>query len=223
VGIATNKSRCSTKHNRNDHWNKTYKKYGMVVDVIADNISLESAKEMEKFLIASYGVKNLCNITLGGEGAFGLKMSEEHKEKLRQINKNRPSPLKGVKFSAERIQRMSEISKGMKMPESQKEASRQRMLGKKRDDEFCRKVSESKKGTIIPPHVREASNQKRRELSRKYIEVNTGVIGTIREFCKLYNVSWSYFQDVCEGRKLAITGKLGGCKFELHTKGFRDK
>lgn len=85
VGIGNDLKRAYNKTDRNIHWKRRYNKYGLKVDIISENISLDAAKEMEKFLIASIGVKNLCNITLGGEGAFGLKHSDETKKKLKHM------------------------------------------------------------------------------------------------------------------------------------------
>ena len=85
VGIGNTIKRAYNKRDRNIHWKRKYNKYGLKVDVISESISLEAAREMEKFLIASIGVDNLCNITLGGEGAFGLKHTEETKLKLKEM------------------------------------------------------------------------------------------------------------------------------------------
>ena len=60
---------------------------------------------MEKFLISSIGIENLCNQTLGGEGAFGLKHSDETKRKLSEANKGRI-------ISAETKAKISAKSKG---------------------------------------------------------------------------------------------------------------
>jgi hypothetical protein len=89
---------------RNDHWTKVYNKYGKVVDIVAQDISLDAAKEMEKHLIASLK-DSLCNKTLGGEGFFGGVHSEETKEKLRKANT-------GKKLSDETKRKISEKSKG---------------------------------------------------------------------------------------------------------------
>jgi hypothetical protein len=85
VGIGSNVRRAYDKSRRNIHWKRRYNKYGLKVDIISENISLDAAREMEKFLIASIGVENLCNITLGGEVAFGLKHSDETKKKLKAM------------------------------------------------------------------------------------------------------------------------------------------
>jgi hypothetical protein len=88
VGIGNKESRAYNKTDRNIHWKRVYKKYGLIVDIVAKDIDLNQAKEIEKFMINSLGVENLCNITLGGEGAFGLKHSEELKIKQTELLKS---------------------------------------------------------------------------------------------------------------------------------------
>lgn len=188
IGIATNKSRCYTKSARNDHWSNTYNKYGMIVDIISDNISLEGAKEMEKFLIASYGLENLCNMTLGGEGAFGLKHSEETKQKLRKANLGKPSALKGRKYSEERKKRMSEISKGMKMPMSQRMATKKRMQNFKHSEETKAKMKKAKEGYKFPKEVYMKGVEARQKNAMKIKELTTGFVGTAKEIAKEFNI-----------------------------------
>jgi alpha-galactosidase/6-phospho-beta-glucosidase family protein len=56
------------------------------VDIVIDNLSWDEACEKEKEFIAIYkrncdgGI--LCNLTIGGEGAFGRILSEETKSKI---------------------------------------------------------------------------------------------------------------------------------------------
>jgi hypothetical protein len=88
IGIGNKESRAYNKKDRNIHWKRVYEKYGVVVDIVARDISLNEAREIEKFMIHSFGVENLCNITLGGEGAFGLKHSEKLKEKQAKLLKS---------------------------------------------------------------------------------------------------------------------------------------
>lgn len=80
VGIGKDLKRAYDKSGRNIHWKRVYKKYGLIVDIVVRDVDIEEAKKIEIFLIESIGVKNLCNITLGGEGAFGYKHTEENKK-----------------------------------------------------------------------------------------------------------------------------------------------
>lgn len=72
---------------RNKWWNHTYEKHGLIVDVVADNLSTEDAYELEVFLISELGRKdkglgNLVNLDDGGEGATGHIPTKEAREKL---------------------------------------------------------------------------------------------------------------------------------------------
>lgn len=70
---------------RNNHWINITNKTEYRVEIMLDDITWEEACEKEIFFIKYYGRKdlgegNLCNLTDGGEGAFGQKMSDEIKE-----------------------------------------------------------------------------------------------------------------------------------------------
>jgi hypothetical protein len=176
IGIGNERQRAFRKAKRNEHWHRVFDKYGMIVDIIADGISLESAREMEKFLIASYGVKNLCNQTLGGEGAFGLKHSLESRKKM-------SDSLKGRITTAETRAKISAKSKGhpnylkCHSEETKKKLSEMRR-GVKRSEYFCQQVKKSKQGYSPSQKARDMSVQKRRDNAKKMIETTTGFVGT---------------------------------------------
>ena len=121
VGIGNKESRAYNKTDRNIHWKRVYEKYGLIVDIVAKDIDLNQAKEIEKFMINSLGVENLCNITLGGEGAFGLKHSEELKIKQAELLK---SYSKGRVHTKETREKISNTRKGKNIKIS--EITRQR-------------------------------------------------------------------------------------------------
>ena len=86
VGMG-NPYRAYATSSRNKWWNRTYKKHGLIVDVVADNLSTEDAYELEVFLISELGRKdkglgNLVNLDDGGEGATGHIPTKEAREKL---------------------------------------------------------------------------------------------------------------------------------------------
>lgn len=77
---------------RNDRWNKTYKKHGRIVEIIFENLSESDAFEIEKDVICemSYHFNStLCNMTSGGEGTSGVKLSEERKRQIGEQSKAR--------------------------------------------------------------------------------------------------------------------------------------
>jgi hypothetical protein len=121
IGMGNEKRPYSKR--RNNHWQNVVNKTDYIVEVVAENLSLEEACELEKTLISKYGIENLTNINCGGEGQFnpddetrykigsgkrGKKLSEQTKIKMSksQIGKkhNEKSKLKikeNHKFSKE--------------------------------------------------------------------------------------------------------------------------
>lgn len=78
--------RASTTCKRNVHWKRIVAKYGdFTHEIIAEFDNEQDAFNKEIELIKLYGRSIdggiLCNMTLGGEGHFGLKQSEETKLK----------------------------------------------------------------------------------------------------------------------------------------------
>ena len=75
VGMGELKRAFNTS-SRNKWWNRTYAKHGRVVDIVAKDLSIEDAYELEVFLISEIGRKDkglgsLVNLDDGGEGATG--------------------------------------------------------------------------------------------------------------------------------------------------------
>lgn len=75
VGMGELKRAYNTS-SRNKWWNRTYAKHGRIVDVVAKDLSIEDAYELEMFLISEIGRKDkglgsLVNLDDGGEGATG--------------------------------------------------------------------------------------------------------------------------------------------------------
>lgn len=77
VGIGKNKYRAYEKSplRRSEYWSRVVNKCGHEVEIVADNLSYEDAKELECFLIQLYGRKDLgtgqlINMTDGGDGAL---------------------------------------------------------------------------------------------------------------------------------------------------------
>lgn len=61
-------------YSRNTFWKNVKNKHGVIVEILAENLSREEAADMEKELISQYRSKfdTLTNICDGGEGASGL-------------------------------------------------------------------------------------------------------------------------------------------------------
>jgi hypothetical protein len=215
VGIGNSKERAYRNEGRNTHWTRVFEKYGKLVDIIADDISLEEAKEMEKFLISSIGVKNLCNQTLGGEGAFGLKHTEETKRKISKANKGRV-------ISPETKAKISEKLKGhpnynLSHTDEAKAKMSVAFKGKKRSEYFCEQVRKSKIGYCPSRQAIENGVQKRKEKASLIIELNSGFVGKIWEIEKQFNIDRKAVYYNCKKQKAILTREYKGLNFKKYT------
>jgi hypothetical protein len=89
-----NGRRCFSKQSRSNHWNNIVNKHGYDIILIEENLTHESAIELEKYWIKRIGRKDLSNgplvnLTDGGEGTANRPMTEKTKIALSQSNKNR--------------------------------------------------------------------------------------------------------------------------------------
>lgn len=97
VGIGTNKKRAyAFTKSRNAHWTNVYKKHGVIVDIVAKDISWEQACELEQLMIQEYGRRDLgtgslVNMTDGGDGQ--ANPSKETIQKWVEKNKGRKASL----------------------------------------------------------------------------------------------------------------------------------
>lgn len=135
VGIGTNKKRAYEKGGRNNLWQKVIEKTEYVVEVIAEEIEMEYAQELEIFLISIYGRKDLntgilANLTSGGEGSNN--MSAESRKRISEAitirNKttkqsptqieNRTAKLRGQKRTEEQTNKLkqTQYEKGLTNP-----------------------------------------------------------------------------------------------------------
>jgi hypothetical protein len=97
VGISRNQKRPYNKSGRTDWWKSITAKAGYSVEIIYDNIDIESAKELEELLIKEYGrmdlgLGRLVNMTDGGDGGKGNTSyirTEEHKQKISAVHKGK--------------------------------------------------------------------------------------------------------------------------------------
>ena len=86
IGIG-NEKRPYKKSDRNNYWNSIVKKTDYEVEILFDNLTWEEASEKEIEFIKLYGRKDngtgiLANMTDGGEGSLGTKVTQETRRKM---------------------------------------------------------------------------------------------------------------------------------------------
>lgn len=72
---------------RNPKWQRIAKKYGFAVEIIFRTTDEQAAMDFECATIAEYGIANLANLTLGGQGGIGRIVSGETRKKARELAK----------------------------------------------------------------------------------------------------------------------------------------
>jgi hypothetical protein len=112
IGIGLVKRRSWSTYGRNKHWHNVVNKHGFRHEIIQEGLSRELAKELEIFLIQTYGRRDigtgrLVNMTDGGDGLFNLseqgrlslikqrtgrKKSEEARRKIGEAQKRGKHP-----------------------------------------------------------------------------------------------------------------------------------
>jgi hypothetical protein len=176
VGIGKKEKRAYDKHGRNPHWKRIVNKIGYTVNIIHKDIDHKEAKKIEILLIEKYGRKNLglgnlVNMTDGGEGVLGVVVSEETRQKLREINigkthseetkKKIGEKSKGRVWKEESSQKLSEVRKGDKNPMFGKPGVN---IGKKFTEQTRQKMSEANKGDKNPMFGKKHSEEIRQKM-----------------------------------------------------------
>jgi hypothetical protein len=87
IGSAPYYKRAVSKRDRNIYWKRIVNKTDYKIEILFDEISIEEARIKEIEFISLYGRHNLgkgtlCNLTDGGEGNFGVIISEETRKKM---------------------------------------------------------------------------------------------------------------------------------------------
>ena len=137
--------RAWSKRDRNKYWHNTVNKYGYLVQLFEEGLTLQESKDREIYWIAYFGKENLTNMTDGGEGFSGLKHSEEAKQKMSETRKGRIPPNKGLKMSEEQKIKLREAHKGKKHSEEHKRKVVEARSGYKHSETTKKKMSESAK------------------------------------------------------------------------------
>lgn len=128
VGIGKNESRAFDFLRRNKVWKGIKKRTDVDVEIVARDLTWVDACELEKLMIQEYGrfdlgTGRLVNMTDGGDGAFGLKHSQETIDKRADSNR-------GKKRTAETRVKISKALTGKKFSEKHIQSLRTSHLGK---------------------------------------------------------------------------------------------
>ena len=204
---------------RNKHHDNISNKHGHVAVMIKDNLTEDEAFELERERIEYYvftlgygidieGYENrennefLTNMTFGGEGVSGIKLSEEAKRKISEKNK-------GKKLSDETKRKMSKSFKGRKLSEeTRKKMSESKKgnvpwnKGKQLSEEYKKKLSESHKGIqLSEEHKKNLSESLKGKHHSEEAKLK------ISESLKGRHRSEEVKQKISESRKGKQTGK----------------
>jgi NUMOD3 motif len=214
VGIGNSEKRAREIRGRSEYWTRVFNKYGRNIDIVANNIPLEDAKELEIFLIQQIGIDNLCNHTLGGEGFFGGKHTEETKRKISAKSKGRITTKEtkakiGKKLKGHQNYNLSHTD------ESKAKISAA-FKGKKRSEYFCKQVKKSKIGYCPSRQAIENGVKKRKENASLIIELNSGFIGKIWEIENKFNIDRKAVYYNCKKEKAILTREWKGLNFKKY-------
>lgn len=172
IGYSNNYYRAYEKLRRNKIWRSIVAKTEYDVEIIIDNLTWEQACDKEKELIDLYGRKDnrtgtLANMTVGGEGAVGVVITEQTRNKLREIGKNKKLPSlftrKGLRNSKEHTDKMIATRALTPFPEEFKNRLRTLRSGHENSYIHSKKISEGQKGKrLTPEHVLKITRRDRK-------------------------------------------------------------
>lgn len=209
IGIGNSDVRAYDKVGRSDYWKRIVNKHGREVEIIATDLSLEDACELEIFLISEYGrldlkKGNLVNMTDGGEGFFGgshtidvkekmsithtgKKVSDETKRRMSESKKGNKYSL-GVCRSKETRLKMSLSRKGKKLSEEHRLKISLGRKGMKLSEETKMKISLSKKGA---KHSAEHRAKVSLSKSKLILDTSTGIFyNSLKEAASTFNLNY---------------------------------
>jgi|AACY02.14.fsa_nt_gi hypothetical protein len=190
VGIG-NEKRPYNKFRKNPYWKNTINKYpNYIIEIIDENLTWGNACVIEKRLIKKYGRKCdggiLCNITLGGDGAYGLKHSQETKEKLKETSSKNKNCV-GIKHTENAKLNMSKSHMGKKIPKEVRDKMSKTHSG--------RQGRESDQINVKKAHIKNTgrvqSNDEKEKRAKKLckpIEVNGVTYESIKKYSELMNI-----------------------------------
>lgn len=216
VGIG-NIARAKSKGGRSAWWHKVVNKAGYCVEIVASELTWDDACELEQLLISEYGRRDrnkgsLVNMTDGGDGTLGHKLSEAHKEAIRQYGKNRSAEqnqkiserLKNRQVSEETKMKISKANTGKVRTAEQKEKWRILSLGNtyslgyRHTPESKLKMSQSRRGI---PKSAEHNHRVSVAKMKSIIDLQTGIFYYgIKDACECFNLNYDNLAAKLNGK-----------------------
>lgn len=213
IGIGKSEKRAYSKNGRSEYWNYKAKKYGYYVEIIYNDIDWNLACNMERYLIESYGRKdlglgNLVNLTDGGDGSLNTIVKESTKKKQSESRKGEKNHFYGKKHTIESVEKISKKAiernqKGCRNPNygngAKISGEKNPMYGKKHSAETIEKLRENSKKTS-KGHL----NGK----SKKVINTITNEVYLCAKYAyesNQFNYTLSYFIMQLNGRRKNTT------------------
>lgn len=134
---------------KQEHFRRALRKYGFdnfKWEVIDNAEKWEELCELEKVYIEKFdSFNNGYNSTLGGDGAFGVKWTEERRKEHSALMLTN-HPFKGKKFSEETRKRIGNAKKGQTLSEEAKKKISKAHKGKRLSEETKMKIGQAQIG-----------------------------------------------------------------------------
>lgn len=203
-----------------------FKKYGIenfTIETIDTAVNKEELDSKERMWIEHYNSisPNGYNLTKGGGGTLGYKLSKETRLKISRANKGKPSHTKGKVLSEETKRKISISRKGKYSGENNPNYGKTHSLetrrkiseankGRKLSEVAKRAISEGHKGLVLSEETKakiSASMQSKRRV--KNCDTNE-IFESITAASKKYSLPKSDIVRVCRGKRK----RTGGYRWE---------
>lgn len=205
--------RANVSYARNIHWQRVVNKHGFRVEILTNNLTEPEAFALEVETIAKYGLENLTNLTVGGEGVSGnIPWNKGTKGvqpglcgelnpmfgKVGELN-----PMFGVRHSDEAISLMKE-----KLSDGRRKGDKHIMYGKRGEKSplFGKKHSAEWK---LKQSMTALSKKGDHHNAKGVIQLKDGVeiarFYSVTHAQEVTNISRRRISEVCSGKR-AISG-----------------
>lgn len=182
--------RAHSNHHRNEHWHNIVNLHGYTIEIIAENVTIEEAKEMEISLISELGRCDLgkgplTNMTNGGDGTWGHIHDEHTKEYISKRQSGDGNSFYGkkhTKLTKEKIRKKVSGTNSYWHGRKHTDVSKQKMRKRR-------------------PTMGGSDNPK----AKKCIDLETNIIyGSIKELCESLHITRSIVNRLCRENRLKI-------------------